>query len=143
MRDGKYHVITYDQDSSLSGSAFLSEPLANIWNFSQGEADGLFLPTIFEDSDAKEFYNTLLTAFVEQFYRSDKEGLLYERMRILSKFMTKYNPGREGLSARLRSQANSMVQNSEKVQQDLGLTGLPPATHHEYDACGESIVSQL
>lgn len=144
VRDGKFHVITYDQDSSLSPTPFVTNPQENIWNFSQGLSDALFLPTIFDQfPEAKEFYDTLLAAFVQQFYRSDKKGPLYERTRILSRFLTKYNPGREDLSQRMRGYTTSMTNNSEKVQSDLGISSLPSVNHDAEDTCGESIPALL
>eukprot|EP00339_Tiarina_fusa_P001516 CAMPEP_0117082680 /NCGR_PEP_ID=MMETSP0472-20121206/58220_1 /TAXON_ID=693140 ORGANISM="Tiarina fusus, Strain LIS" /NCGR_SAMPLE_ID=MMETSP0472 /ASSEMBLY_ACC=CAM_ASM_000603 /LENGTH=519 /DNA_ID=CAMNT_0004811011 /DNA_START=177 /DNA_END=1733 /DNA_ORIENTATION=- len=95
---GEFFLILYDQDTSFTRQSYVNENWTPWdWTMKGNLSDALFLSTLLQDNDLLEEYNTLVSKFVSEFYRPDKTGPLYQRMKTLADYLAKYNPGRAGV----------------------------------------------
>ena len=136
VNSGQFELITYDQDTSFTVTEFIYDDSRTIWNWTQGLSDALFLPTFFEDAIVAKDYLLLLRSYVEQFYRSDGEGALFQRMEVLSEFIAEFNPERTGLLGKVESfQRDFIVPMSTKIQAEVNIASLEPLPPAPAETC--------
>lgn len=136
VNSGQFELITYDQDTSFTVTEFIYDDSRTIWNWTQGLSDALFLPTFFEDAIVAKDYLVLLRSYVEQFYRSDGEGALFQRMEVLSEFIAEFNPERTGLLDKVESfQRDFIVPMSTKIQAEVNIASLEPLSPDPAETC--------
>lgn len=85
-------------------------------------SDALFLSNIYENQELLDYYYTLTSKFVNEVYRSDGNGPLYQRMNIYSDFISKYNSERVDVEDKKYSYINYfMYPLSERLQEQLNI----------------------
>ena len=89
-------MILYDQDSTLTNNRYTySSWTPYDWTFVGDLSDAPFLSTILQlNSTLNTYYTNLFTNFLEDYYRPDETGPLFDRMNIYANFIQKYNPQR-------------------------------------------------
>ena len=74
-------------------------------------------------------YNYLLRSLISQFYRSDGQGPLFQRMDTLANFIHKYNSDRNNVKSTTKQFiSNYILPMSKKLSQQLGVVSIPPVT---------------
>jgi hypothetical protein len=120
-------LILYDQDTSFTRNEYASRDLTPWnWTYEGNLADALFLPTLFENVDVLNQYNSIASDFLQGFYRSDKTGPLFDRMNRLAEFVTQFNGDRQDVIHGTESFINWFITPlSAKLQTQFGVTQQP------------------